>query len=586
MVETRTRLAFMKRVASAVAGSAIALSGLLGGAQFAFAGSLTSATVTPASLVAGSSSTVTVAFTTATNLPNNGKIKITFGNGFNVGTISAPVNCTGFDGTFGYGTSGNVVTLTRNADGGVTGAPASISCTLPTITNPNTAGSTGTYTIETTDNSNVVIDSNSAVAASTISAAVLTSTNVQPASLRTATTNTVTVSFTLINALENNGKVKVNFPSGFDVSGATSGACSTMDGSFTTNVSSQTVTLTRSGGSSEPAGAQTCTIGGIRNPVTAGTSSTYQITTTNSADAVHDSATAVTADTFTAGGTNSTSDNTTSTALTYGIAVSTPEAADAFMPGDEIAIDWSTSGTGTIGFVNLYYSVDSGVTWETIATNVANDGSYAWTAPDVEEQNVMVRAVGTDLVTTLATDDSDAFSIGTEADTSDEDTDTSDDTSTEEDGGTSSVELLADGTYMMGESWDTVYMIENGMRRPFLDSQTFFTYQNDFSNVVTVDDDELANYTIGEPMLPNPGTVLVKIQSVNSVYAMDADGSLRWISSEDLAEEMYGSDWADYVIDVPVTAWGHFTFGDDIESVDDLDVDLGDMETRDDLNSR
>jgi hypothetical protein len=282
-----------------------------------------------------------------------------------------------------------------------------------------------------------------------------------------------------------------------------------------------------------------------------------------------------------------------STSKTYTITVTKPSVAQEVSAGENLAIQWSTGGTGTIGAVNLAYSSNGGVSWTTIATNLPNSGSYSWTAPDIDETSVIIRAQGTDLATVLATDLSDAFSISSESsDEQDEDADTEEETDSDEDSEVSSSPVNSDapivtGNYFRGESWSTVYYLDPaGTRRPFLDSQTFFTYADDFSDVITIDDDFLSDFAIGKPMLPKAGVVLVKIQSVNSVYAMDGDGVLRWITSESVAKELYGNNWSDYVIDVPVTAWGSFTFGDDIESEDDLDVNRSNMVTRNALNSR
>ncbi|MEK9155462.1 MAG: hypothetical protein AAB839_02320, partial [Patescibacteria group bacterium] len=214
----------------------------------------------------------------------------------------------------------------------------------------------------------------------------------------------------------------------------------------------------------------------------------------------------------------------------------------------------------------------------------SNDGSYAWTAPNISQQNVSIRAQATDLVTVLDSDTSDAFSIGTN-----DTVDTDEDTDTSEDGDTSGTtdgeaNLLPEGTFMRSTSWSTVYYIgADGTRRPFLDAQTFFTYADNFDGVIEVTDDYLANYMIGAPMLAKAGTVLVKVQSLNEVYAVvDMDGvlTLRWIMTEDLARSMYGTMWADYVIDVPVTAWPHFELGEDIDSAGDIETDLDSMRTR------
>lgn len=419
-------------------------------------------------------------------------------------------------------------------------------------------------------------------------ALALTGTNVAPGSPIVGVTNTVTVTFTTLGSIPGDGKVKVTFGAGFVLTSvaSTSMACSTLTGGATaTTVSSQTVILTRTGGDVEAAGPQTCTIALVRNPVVAGTTGLYTISTTTGVDGPIDTDAAVTADTmFAASGTSNAVANTVP--LTYDVALSAPAAAAAYDAGDEIAVAWSTNGgTGGVAAVNLDYSTDGGLTFTNIVTGTANDGTYTWAAPDINEQSVTIRAQATDLLVVLDTDTSDAFSIGTEA--SDETSeDTSDDTTAEDaDTSSESTTLLPTGAFFKGESWDTVYYVDGTTRRPFLDAQTFFTYADNFDAVIDASDDYLANYTIGTPMLPMAGSVLVKVQSLNKVYALGEDGELRWVSSESLASSLYGSNWADYVIDVPVTAWGHFTIGDDINSVNEIEVDDSILQTRDELNS-
>lgn len=543
------------------------------------AAALTSTSVVPASLVAGASSTVTVSFTTINALQATDKIKVTFGSGFNVAG-AASATCSTMDGAFATSVSGQTVIITRSA--GSIQPFAAETCTIGSIVNPQVSGSTGTYTISTTNSSDAIRDTNAAVTASTIVAATLTSTNVAPASLIAGTTNVVTATFTTINPVPNNGKIRVVFPSGFDVTGATSGSCSTMDGAWSSvAIAGQTVSITRDGsGTSEPAGPQICTVAGIKNSITPGSTGTYTLRTVTSAGISIDQDTAVTAD-FVYSSDDSEDTATSGPAATYNISFSAPAASAAYNAGDAIIITWSTAaGTGTVSAVNLDYSTDGGASYTAIVSATANDGSYTWTAPSITAQNVTIRGQATDLLTVLATDTSDAFSIGTEA--------SGDDTSTpaeDVDTGADSTTLLPTGTFMKGESWTTVYYVDGTTRRPFLDSQTFFTYASNFDAVIETADDYLANYTIGTPMLPKAGTVLVKVQSVNNVYALGEDGELRWITSESVAQSLYGSNWADYVIDVPVTAWGHFTIGTSIDSTNDITVDMDSMQTRNELNS-
>ena len=580
MTDVRTSSSTKMRLQRFVAVGLLAAVGFMGTGKFALAAALASTNVQPASLVAGATSTVTVTFTTTTTIPANGKIVVVFGAGFNVAGASGGA-CPSMDGVFSTGVVGQTVTLTRSTGGVQTAAVES--CTIGGIVNPSVSGSTGTYTITTTDASDTPLDTDAAVAADTITAAALTSTNVAPGGTTVGTRNTATVTFTTVNQIPADGKVKVTFGSGFVVSGASSFACSTLTGgSVATTIASQTVILTRTGGDIEAAGAQTCTIAGIVNPVTAGSTGAYTISTTNSSDAIIDTDAAVTADTMLAASSSSNA-VANSTPLTYDISLSAPAASAAYAAGDEITITWSTSGgTGTVSAVNLDYSTDGGSTFTSIVSATANDGSYVWTAPDISAQSITIRAQATDLLTVLDTDTSDAFSIGTEVGGGDTDETPAEDVDTSE----GSTTLLPEGTFFKGESWDTVYYVDGTTRRPFLDAQTFFTYVDNFDAVIETSDDYLANYAIGTPMLPKAGTVLVKVVSVNNVYALEADNTLRWISSESLASSLYGSNWADYVIDVPVTAWGHFTIGEDVESVNDIEVDESMMETRDALNSK
>lgn len=134
----------------------------------------------------------------------------------------------------------------------------------------------------------------------------LSSTNVQPDSLVAGAVGGVSVSFDTQNDLPSDGKIKITFPSGFTTTGASSASCSSMDGSFAISEASNVVTITRSGGSNQiGGGSETCTFTGIQNPTVSGSTGTYIIETSNSADTVIDTA-SVTADTILPGSLSST----------------------------------------------------------------------------------------------------------------------------------------------------------------------------------------------------------------------------------------------------------------------------------------
>ncbi|MBU0613856.1 hypothetical protein KJ766_01050 [Patescibacteria group bacterium] len=114
--------------------------------------------------------------------------------------------------------------------------------------------------------------------------------------------------------------------------------------------------------------------------------------------------------------------------------------------------------------------------------------------------------------------------------------------------------IIKDGDYVRTTESSTVYLLFGDKRRPVIDEQTFFTYEDSWDNIKWVDAGYLSQFVVGRPILPKPNTVLVKIQSVDKVYMVVDDGTgeagIRWIESELIAEEMYGAYWQEYVIDV------------------------------------
>ncbi len=288
----------------------------------------------------------------------------------------------------------------------------------------------------------------------------------------------------------------------------------------------------------------------------------------------------------------SSASETVSSDEDFSLEISSPAEDDAYEVGDVIDVAWTYEGT-LMAYVNLYYSDDDGESWILIAENQQNDGVYTWT-PEEALGDVWLKIVGTDLVDELATDTSGEFSVGTvDEDSEDEDSEEEEAETTGETGVSpysgeeEDINVVEAGDYIRGENYATVYFIEDVdgdlVRRPFYDAQTYFTYEDDFDGVVEVTDATLPTLTLGSPMLPNPGVVLVKIQSDARVFALVAgDGGaveLRWIASEEVAVDNYGGYWADYVIDIAPTLFTRFEMGDDIDE-EDISIDTSIMKTR------
>lgn len=278
-----------------------------------------------------------------------------------------------------------------------------------------------------------------------------------------------------------------------------------------------------------------------------------------------------------------TSDQATQTV--YGLTVTVPYVVEEWPAGVTMEIAWDWEGGAAMQNVNLYYSVDGGNSYTLIAKNAPNNGRYAWRLPEVDTDFAYIKVEGTDLVTVLASDVSAQFQIVTTEPAGEESDNFGVSPVT---GETELITSVAVGDYIKSPYFDTVYYVDTGfVRRPFVDSQTYFTYQDSFATIKVVTDATLPTLAMGAPMLPNPGIVLIKIVSDDRVYAVTADGTgeaqLHWLPSETLAVELYGVDWSDYVIDIPVTLFGKYVSGSEVDS--GFTVDLQNMKTRVEVNS-
>src|SRR3989338_4863322 len=92
-------------------------------------------------------------------------------------------------------------------------------------------------------------------------------------------------------------------------------------------------------------------------------------------------------------------------------------------------------------------------------------------------------------------------------------------------------------------SLTTVYYYAAGKRYVFPNEKTYKTWYTDFSGIKTITDAELAAMAIGGNVTYRPGVKMVKITTDPKVYAVSSGGVLRWVTSEDVAAAIYGSDW-------------------------------------------
>ena len=115
------------------------------------------------------------------------------------------------------------------------------------------------------------------------------------------------------------------------------------------------------------------------------------------------------------------------------------------------------------------------------------------------------------------------------------------------------------------------YFANDGKRYVFPNEKTYKSWFVDFSGVVTVSDAELAAMPLGGNVTYRPGIRMVKIQSDPKVYAVARGGVLRWVKTENVAEDLYGQFWPTAIDDLSDAFFVNYSIGDPIDKAGDFD---------------
>ncbi|HRH32209.1 MAG TPA: hypothetical protein PLK06_02700 [bacterium] len=108
------------------------------------------------------------------------------------------------------------------------------------------------------------------------------------------------------------------------------------------------------------------------------------------------------------------------------------------------------------------------------------------------------------------------------------------------------------GDLIMSKDFPTVYVFgEDGMRHPFPNEATYFSWFESFDDIKVISAEDLASLPLGDTVVVQPGTSLLKIPSDPTVYVVEPGGELRALSSEDQAVALFGDDWSERVVDLP-----------------------------------
>jgi hypothetical protein len=126
------------------------------------------------------------------------------------------------------------------------------------------------------------------------------------------------------------------------------------------------------------------------------------------------------------------------------------------------------------------------------------------------------------------------------------------------------------GTIIKTESSSTLYYVgEDNKIYVFPNANTYFSWFDEFTDIVVVSEAEFGNYTLGGNVYYKPGSLLIKTPTSFRVYGVGINGELRWIESEEVAKKYYGENWNRLVDDVPDAFFTNYKFGKSVKADDD-----------------
>ena len=117
------------------------------------------------------------------------------------------------------------------------------------------------------------------------------------------------------------------------------------------------------------------------------------------------------------------------------------------------------------------------------------------------------------------------------------------------------------------------YYADDGKRHAFPNEKVFFTWFENFDDLVIVTSDLMSSISLGRNVTYHPGTKMVKFQTVRTVYCVGEEGELREVASEEIAASLYGETWNKQIDDISDAFFGNYIFGEEILDVDDYEAD-------------
>ena len=122
----------------------------------------------------------------------------------------------------------------------------------------------------------------------------------------------------------------------------------------------------------------------------------------------------------------------------------------------------------------------------------------------------------------------------------------------------------APGDLVKGSLSAVYYVTADGKRLAFPNEATYFSWYANFNAVKTIDDSDLAALPLIGLATIRPGVKIIKTETDPKVYAVAHGGTLRWITTETLAQMIFGADWLSKIAIIPDSFLASYKYGIDI----------------------
>lgn len=136
------------------------------------------------------------------------------------------------------------------------------------------------------------------------------------------------------------------------------------------------------------------------------------------------------------------------------------------------------------------------------------------------------------------------------------------------------IKIPDDGDALNLSDTAVYYYAMNGKRYVFPSEPVFYSWYADFSRVKIIPNDQMSLIPIGANVTYRPGSRMVKFQTDAKTYLVTRGGTLRWVTTENVAQGLFGPTWNRFIDDISEAFYVNYAFGTPLTNALDAPLDL------------